>query len=65
MTRPPKLFDANHLFIEDLKRKDFVASVALTEEQVCSPNLMMEFTPACRTLTPLVEFTTKALGLKF
>jgi len=44
LTRPPKGFDPNHPFIEDLKRKDFVASVALTEEQVCSLNLMKEFT---------------------
>jgi len=48
-----------------LKRKDFVSSVALSEEQVCRPKLMMEFTAACREMTPLVEFTTKGLGLKF
>jgi uncharacterized protein (TIGR02453 family) len=65
LTRPPKGFDRNHPFIEDLKRKDFVASVALTEEQVCSPTLMRDFTAACRTMKPLVEFATKALGLKF
>jgi uncharacterized protein (TIGR02453 family) len=65
LTRPPKGFSSEHPLIEDLKRKDFVASVALTEEQVCGPNLMKEFTAACRTMKPLVEFTTKALGLKF
>jgi hypothetical protein len=48
-----------------LKRKDFVTSVALTEEKVCAKTLMQDFTAACRTMTPLVEFTTKALGLKF
>ena len=68
LTRPPKGFCSEHPLIEDLKRKDFVASVAsvaLSEEQVCSGNLMKEFTAACRTMKPLVEFTTKALGLKF
>ncbi len=65
LTRPPKGFDRNHPFIEDLKRKDFVASVALTEEQVCGLTLMRDFTKACMTMKPLVEFTTKALGLKF
>jgi uncharacterized protein (TIGR02453 family) len=65
LTRPPKGFCSSHPLIEDLKRKDFVASVALTEEQVCSPKLMQEFTAAGRKLKPLVEFTTKALGLKF
>jgi phosphoribosylaminoimidazole-succinocarboxamide synthase len=41
-----------------------VASKALTEEQVCDAKLMQYFTASCRTMTPLVEFTTKALRLK-
>lgn len=65
LTRPPKGFCAEHPLIEDLKRKDFVSSVALTEEQVCGPTFMKEFTAACRTMVPMVEFMTKALGLKF
>jgi hypothetical protein len=48
-----------------LKRKDFVASGACIEAQVCAPTLMPDFTAACRMIEPLVEFTTKALGLKF
>ena len=65
LTRPPKGFCAEQPLIVDLKRKDFVASEALTEEQVCAPTLMRDFAAACRTMKPLVEFTTKALGLKF
>lgn len=65
LVRPPKGFAPDHPFIEDLKRKDFIASVSLTDEQVYSPKLMNDFTAACRAMTPLVEFTTKALGLKF
>jgi uncharacterized protein (TIGR02453 family) len=65
LTRPPKGFCSEHPLIEDLKRKDFVSSVALTEEQVCGPTLMRDFAKACRTMMPLVEFTAKALGLKF
>jgi uncharacterized protein (TIGR02453 family) len=65
LTRPPRGFELNHKFIEDIKMKDFIASVALTEVQVCSTNLMRDFHAACKTMVPLVEFTTKALGLKF
>jgi uncharacterized protein (DUF2461 family) len=65
LTRPPKGFDPAHPFIEDLKRKDFVASVALTEEQVCGSTLMRDFAAAYRTMKPLVGFSTKTLGLKF
>ena len=65
LARPPRGFDPNHPLIDDLKMKDFVSSVVLTEEQICSNKLMRNFVLACRTMSPLVEFTTKALGLKF
>lgn len=64
LSRPPKGFDPQHPFIEDLKRKDFVASEAFTDKQVCSPNFMRDFTDACRSMLPLVKFTTEALGLR-
>jgi len=65
LTRPPKGFDAGHPCIEDLKRKDYIALVALSEAQVCSATLMRDFSAACRKLSPLVEFTARALGLKY
>jgi len=65
LSRPPRGFDASHPFIDDLKMKDFVTSLPLSEEQICSAKLMRDFVSACRKMSPLVEFTTKALGLKF
>jgi uncharacterized protein (TIGR02453 family) len=65
LTRPAKGFDPNHPVIEDIKRKDFVASVAFTERQVRGPAFMRDFAAACRAMVPLVEFTTTALGLEF
>jgi uncharacterized protein (TIGR02453 family) len=65
LKRPPRGFDPNHRFIEDIRHKDFVASVALTEAQLCSPTFMRDFVGACRTMLPLVEFTTRALELQF
>ena len=64
LMRPPRGFEPNHRFIEDIKRKDFVASAGLTAAQVCGPKFMREFVSACRTMLPLVEFTTRALGLE-
>lgn len=58
-------FDPDHSFIEDLKMKGSVTSVALREGQICSAKLKRDFISACRTMSPFVEFTTKALGLKF
>jgi uncharacterized protein (TIGR02453 family) len=64
LKRSPRGFDPNHRFIEDIKRKDLVASVGFTEAQVCGPKFMRDFASACRTMLPLVEFTTRALGLE-
>jgi uncharacterized protein (TIGR02453 family) len=63
LSRPPKGYDPDHRFIEDLKRKDFVFSVALAEEQVCGPRFLSDFLGICRKMSPLVEFLTKALQL--
>jgi uncharacterized protein (TIGR02453 family) len=65
LKKPPRGFDPNHRHIEDLKRKDFVSSVPLGDDQVCSRRFLADFTAECRKMAPLVEFTTRALGLKF
>ncbi len=65
LTRPPKGFASDHPLIADLKRKDFIASVALTEKQICGPACMREISAACKSMAPLVAFTTVAMGLKF
>jgi uncharacterized protein (DUF2461 family) len=64
LKRPPRGFDPNRRFIEDLKRKDLVASVGFTEAQICGPKFMRDFVAACKTMLPLVEFTTRALELE-
>src|ERR1017187_851371 len=64
LKRPPRGFDPNHRFIADIKQKDFVASVGFTEAQVCGPKFMRDFAAVCRAMLPLVEFTTRALGLE-
>ncbi len=65
LKRPPRGFDPNHPFVEDLKRTDFIAGVDFTEAEVCRAGFLKEFTAACRKMLPLVEFTTKALGAPF
>jgi len=51
LTRPPRGYDPEHPFIEDIKRKDFVESVVLSEEQVCGPRFMREFVAACMSVS--------------
>src|SRR5262252_155810 len=40
-------------------------TVTFTEDQICGSKFLREFRSACRKMSPLVEFTTKALGLKY
>lgn len=63
LSRVPKGYDADHASAEDLKRKDFVTSVSFTDQQVCSPHFLGDFVKACREMSPLVEFLTRALQL--
>lgn len=65
LTRPPKGFAKEHPLIEDLKRKDYIASINLTEKQVCGARAVNEVNVAFQKIVPLVEFTTRALELKF
>ena len=65
LARPPRGFDPQHPHIEDIKRKDFVASVELAEADICAPRFIPTFTSVCKQMAPLVEFTTAALELKY
>ncbi len=65
LKKPPRGFDPQHPLIEDLKMKDFVSSAKLEEDQICGGRFLHEFAGKCREMSPLVEFTTEALGLKY
>jgi uncharacterized protein (TIGR02453 family) len=63
LKRPPAGFPTDHPFIEDLKRKDFIAGTPFTEAEVCAPDFIDRFAEVCRTGAPFVGFLTTAIGL--
>jgi uncharacterized protein (TIGR02453 family) len=63
LKRPPSGYDAEHPFVEDLKRKDLYAMSKFSDGDACAPDFMDRYLDACRTAAPLVRFLTKALGL--
>jgi uncharacterized protein (TIGR02453 family) len=65
LKKPPKGYDPNHPLIEDLKRKDFVASTSLSEAEVCAPAFIDRYAEICRQATPYMRFLTTALGLSW
>jgi len=65
LKRPPRGVDPDHLQIEHLKRKDFVASEKLTMKAALAPDFMATFTACCAASVPFVRFLTEAVGLEF
>jgi len=63
LKRPPKGFDPEHPLIEDLKRKDYLASIVLNEKIVLEPDFLDYYVELCKTAAPFMEFLTKAVGL--
>jgi uncharacterized protein (TIGR02453 family) len=65
LTRPPTGFDPSHRFIEDLKRKDLYTMTEFTEGEAVAEDFLDRYTDACERAAPLLEFLTKALGLRW
>ena len=57
--------DPEHPRIEDLKRKDHVATCVFDEEEITQPGFIDYFADACRTASPYMEFLTQAVGLPY
>lgn len=65
LKRPPRGFDATHPSIEDLKRKDFIAVVPVTEKFVTGASFMKDITAIWRRATPLMRFLADAIEVPF
>jgi uncharacterized protein (TIGR02453 family) len=65
LQRPPRGYCEDHPLIEDLKRKNFIASIDLSQAQVCSGRLIEDFLRASRKMTPLLKFLSEAVKLRF
>jgi len=63
LQRPPAGYSPDHPLIEELKRKDFIASATLTQADACSPRFLDQFVAICEVSAPLMRFLTTALEL--
>jgi uncharacterized protein (TIGR02453 family) len=63
LIRPPKGYDSDHPLIDDLKRKDYLASVQLTEAEVCEPDFLDRYVELCQISIPFMRFLTESIGL--
>lgn len=65
LQRPPQGFEADHPFIEDLKRKDFFGVQQVAPKLARTPKFIDEVTTAFVALKPFMAFLTTAVGLSF
>ncbi|MDX1647308.1 MAG: TIGR02453 family protein [Longimicrobiales bacterium] len=61
----PNGFDRQHPLIDDIKRKDFIASAPLTEEDVVTDGFVERFAAHCREGSSLVRWLCQALDVPF
>lgn len=65
LKRPPRGFPKDHALVEDLKRKDHIAYVKLTIEDIVSPNFLDVYTQHCENMSSYVSFLCDALEQPF
>jgi uncharacterized protein (TIGR02453 family) len=63
LKRAPKGYDPDHPLIEDLRRKDFIASTELSEQDVCTADFIDHYFEICYRSAPFMQFLTTAVGL--
>lgn len=65
LTRPPRGFDPAHELIEDIKRKDFVASREFSERLATSAELRSFVVEAFKAIAPMIDYLCAAVELDF
>jgi uncharacterized protein (TIGR02453 family) len=65
LSRPPKGFDAEHLYIGDIKRKSFFAMHESSAKVAQSPALVDEVEATFKAAKPLMKFLCDALDAPF
>lgn len=65
LKRPPRGYEKDHPFIEDLKRKSFFVLQHSTSKLAQTPQFIQEVDRAFRTASPMLKYINFAMGLPF
>jgi len=65
LTRPPRGYDPAHELIDDIKRKDFVATRHLSDGEAMSAQLPKIVIDDCKSIAPMIDYLCAALDLEF
>jgi uncharacterized protein (TIGR02453 family) len=65
LSRPPRGYDPAHELIDDLKRRDFVASAPLDDAELLRTDLPQRLAKQYAAMAPLLDWLCGALDLDF
>src|SRR4051794_7657800 len=65
LKRPPAGFDKDHELIEELKRKDFIASAVLSEDDVVAGDFLDRFITLCGAADPFMRFLCQSARVEY
>jgi len=65
LKRPPRGYSATHPLVEDLKRKDFIATTSFDESDVTAPGFLERYVSTLRAASPFMRFLTQAMSLPY
>ncbi len=65
LVRPPKGYDEDHPLIEDMKRKDYLATTKLKQSEITAPDFMKSYAQSVRTAGPFMKFLCEAVGVPY
>jgi uncharacterized protein (TIGR02453 family) len=65
LSRPPRGYPADHELIEDLKRKNFVATTPIEDVAATGPQLLKTVAEGLRGCAPMIDYLCAALDLEF
>lgn len=65
LSRPPRGYDPAHELIEDLRRKDFIASMKIDDAFLLRPDLVRQLVARYTLMAPMLDWLCGALDLDF
>jgi uncharacterized protein (DUF2461 family) len=63
LKRPPRGYDADHPMLDDLKRKDFIATTSFADADVLAKGFLDQYAGTLRAAKPFMGFLARALAL--
>ncbi len=65
LKRPPRGYDADHRFIEDLRRKDFIGVMEMSVDSLFDPSIISDVEQGMKNAKPFMRFLCDAIHVDF